>query len=124
MDLTSEELESWFFEISQLSKCKSLIFGELPGTAKSEVGQFLSEFGLFGTVTDFTDPDICFNRYIPTTFSYQSLYILRLQLRDYNIDRFLFSYQQQMLSAKEQEIYEAHVQAAEDTDEDFFENIS
>eukprot|EP00210_Caulerpa_lentillifera_P000089 g85.t1 len=109
MDLRQEELQSLFVEISQLSKCKSLLFGELPGSTKSKVAEFLFDFAFFGVVTDFTDEDISFGRLLKT---------------EDTLGRFLFSFQQQGLSAKEQEIYSAHVQAAEETDEDFFENIS
>ncbi|GMH37793.1 hypothetical protein BSKO_05666 [Bryopsis sp. KO-2023] len=108
--LSQSDWANLFAEIGCLASFQSLISGELP---ESATFQLLAESGFLGAIVEYGDPEANYNRWpFPAgSKDSQSLGVL-------------FSAQHQRLSLKEMETYEAHVTAAEETDEDFFGNFS
>ena len=68
MEMSESQLENLFVEISQLSKCKSLVLGELPCKDATHTLEFLAQFSLISTVTSLADVAVAYNRF-PRSYS-------------------------------------------------------
>ena len=103
-----------FAEVSSLAAQNSLVFGDLPRLPRRAAEELLAEAGLLGSVISMTEA------------------CDRLGLAPADVSApprageqaWLFTAQQRRLSSAEGEILAGHTQAAEDTDEDFFDNVS
>ena len=65
MEIAESQLKSLFVEISQLSKCKSLVLGELPYKDAASTVEFLAHFSLISTVTCLADVAVAYSRWFP-----------------------------------------------------------
>jgi hypothetical protein len=126
LDLNKAAISSIFADISNLAALESLLFGELSATTPAGVENLLASFGLLGTQFDVksvaqhiesTDKSPSWwNKAICAGLSRENSENLEGPL--------LFRAQQRRLSLREIELYESHVSAAEEVDEDFFGNFS
>ncbi|KAG7672189.1 hypothetical protein Ndes2526B_g06827 [Nannochloris sp. 'desiccata'] len=126
LNLDKAALSSIFADISNLAALESLLFGELPATNPADVENLLASFGLLGTHFDLNS--VAQN--IESTDKTSSWWNVPISagLSKENGEKvygpLLFRAQQRRLSLQEIEMYESHVSAAEEVDEDFFGNFS
>jgi len=126
LHLNETAISSIFADISNLAALESLLFGELPATTPAGVENLLASFGLLGTHFDLKSvaqhiesadkSPSWWNAAISPAISREDSEKMEGPL--------LFRAQQRRLSLQEIEMYESHVSAAEEVDEDFFGNFS
>ena len=123
LNLSQGSLSSIFADISNLAALESIIIGELPHTVPADVDNLLASFGLLGT--SFEPEDVA--KYIEPdevkSWWHHALIERSRETKEFQRS-LLFRAQQRRLSLLEIEVYEAHVAAAEEVDEDFFGNFS
>lgn len=131
MDMSAAALASIFADVSNSAALESIVVGELPATSPREVDSLLASFGLLGTTYDAK---------AVAEYFYKNEYSEEEKERgacwwwEYCCGEdsgggsgkksMLFRGQQRRLSLAEIELYESHVAAAEEVDEDFFGNFS
>ena len=114
--------------MSNLAALESLLFGELPGMTSAGVENLLASFGLLGT--HFEPENVA--QHIESDKNSTSWWSKALSTGSASVEMgekeeqrpLLFRGQQRRLSLQEIEMYESHVSAAEEVDEDFFGNFS
>ncbi len=112
-----------------MAALESLLFGELPATTPSGVENLLASFGLLGTHFDLKSVA---NHILESTSNNTASWWHDLAAvglvdgagKEEQPMPLLFRAQQRRLSLQEIEMYESHVSAAEEVDEDFFGNFS
>ena len=128
MNLSASALASIFADMSNQAALESVLVGELPPMSATDVDNLLASFGFLGTTFQ---PETVIGTIIAEEVSFSSWWgtaVLRKAALDgdgkENCLPKLFRAQQRRLSLQEIEMYESHVSAAEEVDEDFFGNFS
>lgn len=145
MRLAPDQLRDLFTRISLMAAFDSLILGELPPMTQQEAEEVLGEHSMLGRLVDFGDADADFGFWSDEMEQVRSS-VWREFLGDVGEGtclgdhvsfaqaiasgvgdkrrRRMFTSQHKQLSAKQVHVYASHMEAAEDTDEDFFGNFS
>lgn len=127
LNLSKGSLSSIFADISNLAALESVLVGELPQTTPADVDNLLASFGLLGTsfqpetVAEYLEPEKA-NSWWHKALQESSASVA--VEGGSSCRPLLFRAQQRRLSLLEMEMYESHVAAAEEIDEDFFGNFS
>lgn len=111
--LDKEQLQALLVDVTNNAGFGSIVAGEMPGMDADNVNNVLAEMGLLASSTAIKDEISLHGRW-DSAWAQQAE---QSQL-------FLFTSQHQRLSLTEMGIYDDHVAAAEDTDEDFFGHFS
>jgi hypothetical protein len=126
LNLNKASISSIFADISNLAALESLLFGELPATTATGVENLLASFGLLGAHFEPGSVAQHIESIDKSTSWWKELLSTGLgEVKNVEKERpLLFRAQQRRLSLQEIEMYESHVSAAEEVDEDFFGNFS
>lgn len=116
LGLEVPQMRQLFAEVANLAAQNSLIVGELPAMSRSAAADMLAEAGMLSRVL--CGQEAC------EELGISSERHLNLPEHNAEVQRWLFTAQHKHLSNEEMGILGGHTQAAEETDEDFFDNIS
>ncbi|KXZ54150.1 hypothetical protein GPECTOR_5g249 [Gonium pectorale] len=117
LELKQQEVEGLVSSAALCAAYHSLLFGELPSDVggRAEAENALADCGLLGAPIAFGGPDSSYGVWRPAWGPPPDAR---------EPQRWLFAAQQIRLSAAQMDTYTAHREAAEDLDEDFFDNFS
>lgn len=121
LDLSLETMEHIFSEIVNCAAFESIILGEFPDVSVLDLENFLAKYGLVGNHIPLQIVcDQCIPGYTehPDLMNALNMYDSREECPR------LFRATQRRVSLEEMDMYNNHVAAAEEVDEDFFGNFS
>ena len=134
------QLKDLFTNISLMAAFDSILIGDLPSLEMQTAEDLLAEHSLLGNLISFGSKDANFGLLDNPRDEVSALHMLICDHLDWSCQdkwlavilqtvskssaRRLFTCQHKQLSMRQQGTYSAHVQAAEESDEDFFGNFS
>lgn len=123
MEISRDVLSSLLTDVANGAAFESLVVGEVPCMMEGEVESLLAQYGLVGTCTPM---QVLLEQMVPSSKNktISRLSPLLAALHSSKPLPRLVKATQRRLSLEEMEMYEIHVAAAEDVDEDFFGNFS
>ncbi|KAK9838883.1 hypothetical protein WJX74_005154 [Apatococcus lobatus] len=121
MQLSPQLLRQLLADVADNAAFGSMVMGELPGLPLQMAEDLLAEAGMLGRVLPFGQEETSFG-----IWPEQPIPASQADATDgaAPAHRLLFTAQHQRLSLQQMNMFSDHVQAAEETDEDFFGNFS